>query len=265
MRFKDRVLSTNPSLVSVPRGYKRYGHVMILRSSDRLVQELGETILSLYTWCKSVYQHENTTGESRVPYLRLLAGDDQPEVIHVENGVEYHIDLSIITFSGGNRYLRERMVEEVPPGNFLLDMFAAVGNLSLQPVAKNNLDALLIERNRYTYSYLRSTLLKNEITPDIAINMDCRDLRDEEIADHIFLGYHDLDQSHLEVAIQAAKSKAILHLHPLAKSGEFHSTVSHYQSIVKNLGASVTDIQVLPIKDFSPGLEHIEIIFQIHK
>lgn len=265
MKFRDRIKQANPDLVKIPTGYKRYDHVMVLRSTDRLSPELGETILSEFPWCRTVYQHTTTTGQSRIPELVLLAGVDEPEVTHRENGVSYRIDLRRITFSGGNRYLRERLVDLVDDGEFLFDMFAAVGNLSMQPLVHRNIDALLVERNPYTFSYLQQTLKLNKLDPQLARNTDCRSVSLTDQADRIFMGYHDVDQSHLATAVQAGTERFTIHLHPIVKVDEWDAMISHHISVLTDLNVIINTTETHQVKTFAPGLEHIEIILEVEK
>ncbi|MHA2503675.1 MAG: hypothetical protein ACXAE3_12485 [Candidatus Kariarchaeaceae archaeon] len=264
MGFKSQIVKDYPHL-TVPAGFKRYGHIMILRHQQVLDEELGHVILQLYSWCKSVYQHHDTEGMSRHPKLRLLAGEDNPFVVYKENGVLYDLDLSRITFSGGNRHLRERLAETVQDGEFLVDMFAAVGNLSMQPLVHREIDAILIEQDPYTFSHLQKTLDLNGKEISVALHLDCREFTQESIADRIFMGYHEIEQTHLRTALQIAKHVAVLHLHPIIHTNSINEGIENYVNQIRGLGATVTDIQNIKVKDYSPKLEHHELILQISK
>jgi tRNA G37 N-methylase Trm5 len=265
MKFRDQVLAGGTPVGHVPSGYKRVGDKVILRSQKKLTFELGKRILTLFPWCTGVFHHKTTIGESRKPVLLFLAGDPETKVKHRENGVTYIFDIGHTTFSGGNSQLRKRMVDVINDGENLLDMFAAVGNLSLQPLVKRDINALLVERDEITYSYLLESLEKNQIEHSIAKNLDCRDLTLSNWADRILMGYHNVDPSHLRVACNAAKSKAILHLHPLAKIDNYSETINQYQNWIERCSVSITSIDVHKIKNYSPGLQHIEVVFSITK
>ncbi|MHA2171115.1 MAG: hypothetical protein ACXAB7_14570 [Candidatus Kariarchaeaceae archaeon] len=265
MKFRDQVLASGASVGHVPSGYKRVGDKVILRSQQNLTSELGNRILTLFPWCTGVFHHKTTIGEARKPVLLFLAGEPITEVRHRENGVTYIFDIGLTTFSGGNSQLRKRMVNEINDGENLLDMFAAVGNLSLQPLVKRDIDAVLVERDEITYSYLLKTLEKNQIGRDIAKNLDCRDLTLSNWADRILMGYHNVDPTHLRVACDAAKTDAIIHLHPLAKIDNYSEMIKQYQNWIEQCSVSITSIEVHKIKNYSPGLQHIEVVFSITK
>ena len=266
MKFRQAVREVAPHLEHIPAGYHRYGSVMVLRSNQQLSEDLGQACCEIYTWCETVYQHLSTVGESRIPKLVLLAGRDAPEVVHRENGVSYLIDLRRITFSGGNRHLRERLVEMIEDGEYLLDMFAAVGNLSMQPLVHHQLaGAVLVEQNSYTFQHLLKTLELNGLSTNNAINLDCRKLDLENYADRILMGFHDVDHTHLTTALRAAKPKSVLHLHPIVPVDNWDDEVQKYHRIITNLDARILETNMLPVKSYAPGLEHIELIFEIAK
>lgn len=260
VKFRDRVRHHNPDIPYVPAGFQRYGGIMVLRAPVELTTMLGEAVLALYPWCKSVYQHQTTQGEFRLPQLRLLAGDDDPVVIHQENRVRYSIDLSRITFSGGNRHLRTRLVDQVRDGEFLVDMFAAVGNLSMQPLVHREITGLLIEKNPYTFSHLKRTLELNHVKAEIR-NVDCRQVDEQQLADRIFMGYHDLELSHVRQALQLARGKCVIHLHPIVSATD--PEPGPFLRLFDQAGANYRLLEFRQVKDFAPLLQHYELIIQL--
>lgn len=264
MKFKDLILSMDPSIEDIPAGYKRIGDKVILRYGKLLRTPVGIAVMQAYPWCTGVFQHLTTIGEARKPQLINLAGDQQTIVTHKENGCFYKIDIENITFSGGNRGLRKRLAETVTDGENLLDMFAAIGNLSLQPIVKRKINSILIEKNAHTYEYLLQTLIANDISTK-TYNEDCRNVNISSWADRIFLGYHNVDRSHIQAAIESAKKHAILHLHPLAKPGNYQEWSEKYCSWIKDFGAEASVTNIIKIKNYSPGLHHIEVVISINR
>lgn len=265
MKFKQIISSKNPQLQNIPSGYKRLGNVIFLRSQKNLEKKLGEAILDVYSWCEGVFQYVTTEGESRKPKLNLLAGSNNTEIEHKENGLLYVFDFSKVMFSGGNSGLRMRLIEEVTDGEMLVDMFAAIGNLSLQVLYYRKINAILIEKDPITFSYLHETIKKNGIEEVKLINKDCREVDLQNVADRIFMGYHDLDRTHMESAVRIAKSNAILHLHPIAKIGYYQQWEKLYSDWLNTLKVEILGIRTRRIKHFSPGLDHIEIMISIRK
>ncbi len=265
MRFKDYIKKNYPAINNIPSGYKRHGNFIFLRSQEQLDNKLGEAILSLYPWCEGVYHYKNTIGESRNPEVVCLGGSIDSIIEHKENKVIYIFDFKKIMFSGGNSALRKRLVTIVQEDEFIVDMFAAVGNLSLQPIFYKKINAILIEQDPYTFTFLEKTIDKNNITSVNLINDDCRRVSMSNIADRIFMGYHDVDQSHIAQAIKLSKDRCNIHLHPIAKAGNYEEWITRYTNWIEYYGVKCEHVQVFKVKNYSPGLHHIEIIITVNK
>ena len=265
MKFRDLISNNDPSITNIPSGYSRYGHIMLLRSSSKLPSKMAEIILSHYPWCQSVYQQTDTKGISRIPEIKLLGGIDNPKTLHIENGAKYNIDISRITFSPGNRYLRERLVNEIKDSEHLVDMFSAVGNLSLQPLIHKKISATLIEQNEYTFSYLQKNIKLNGVQDVELYNLDSRKIDKQNIADRIFMGYHDADKTHLISALKIAKKTCIIHLHPIVVIGELDNQIKTYNDFFNQQNINFEILSTHKIKNYSPKKEHIEIQYKITK
>ncbi|MCH8908362.1 MAG: hypothetical protein IH840_14840 [Candidatus Heimdallarchaeota archaeon] len=264
MNFRDSVLQVIET-ENVPSGYKRLGDKVILRSKFDLTEKLGRAVLEVLPWSTSVFQHLTTTGEVRRPKLKFLAGDRDTLTVHIENGVKYALDIANITFSGGNSQLRKRLITTVHAGEQIVDMFAAVGNLTLQAIKYNNIEAILVERNEYTYQFLLKTLKLNNLSDVVTKNQDSRNLKTLNWADRVFMGYHAVARDHLASALRISKAKSILHLHPLAKNKEYQKTLDIYTSHLEKLGAQIEKVEIQKVKSFAPGVDHIEITYSIQK
>ena len=106
---------------------------------------------------------------------------------------------------------------------------------------------------------------KNKINNVQLINADCRNVNIKNYADRILMGYHNADATHLKKAIEISKNSSILHLHPLAKPGNYKEWIEWYIQWINHNSAETELIRVKKIKNYSPGLHHIEIVIKIHK
>lgn len=259
------MLHFDPSLQHLPNGFKRLENKIILRHQTELDKKVGLAVLKSYPWCTGVYQHITTTGENRRPKLVYLAGEHNTVITHTENKTKFILDISKITFSGGNRELRRRLVAEVTDGENILDMFAAVGNLSLQILKHRNIRGILIEKDAYTFSFLRRSVELNKLTNVDIHNIDCRELTIQNWADRVFMGYHNVSETHIAKALEACKKTAKIHIHPLARKNNYSEFSHKYHKWIKDLGSTIIETEVRKIKSYSPNLNHIEIVVSIEK
>lgn len=249
--------------------YQRYGNIAILRSNDLIPNEIGEKFRTNHTWCESVYQYHTTIGENRRPILRLLAGKGNTITIFRENEVSYEIDLAKVMFSKGNLFLRQRLISQISNEDFLLDMFAAVGNLSLGVLYHTGCQGVLIEKDPDTFRYLTKNVIKNRISKTTrTLNIDCRNIEIENWATRVFLGYHNISKDHLRSGFRASQNFAVFHFHPLLPARNLALEVDNYvkriNSWVFGIGKFVLQ-DFYKVKKFSPGIVHVEVIANLTK
>ena len=245
------------------KNYFRLGRTLFLRCKPP--PDIISKILEIHPWADAIYFYHSVSGESRHPKITFLGGKEKSLIQHRENGVIYIFDIFQTMFSPGNQNLRKILAEEVSENEKLLDMFAAVGNLSLQPSVKKSCHLIAVEKNVHTYKSLLRTLKVNRIHPVAVLNIDSRRLNLENWADRVLMGYHNVDFQHVRSAVKAAKSGAILHLHPIAKHGNYHEWVYLYKIWIQNSGAHSTFLKATHVKKFSPGQSHYMLDFRIEK
>ena len=148
-------------------------------------------------------------------------------------------------------------MKEIDSKEKIVDMFAAVGNLSLQPLFYKKNKSILIEKSKYTFNFLKKTIERNKINSAQLINNDCRDVNIENYADRVFLGYHNVDATHINKALELSKETSLLHLHPLAKPGNYNELVERYTRMINNKSIDAQILRIDKIKNYSPGLHHI--------
>lgn len=265
VKFKELVQSIDPSLTGIPSGYQRMGNIVFLRSQKILSNKHGEVIMRALPWCQGVFQYRKTDGEFRKPEIFHLAGSFQTEVLHRENGTLYFLDISKIMFSQGNRELRRIMVSYVRQGEYIVDMFAGVGNLSMQIFKYRKVNGLLIEKSTETFVYLKKTVELNKLFNVELINADCREIQRKNIADRILMGYHEIDMTYIHAALSFARQNAIIHLHPLVERGKEKSRIDALISTFEDKGFKIIDVSFHKIKDYGPNKYHFEVIISISR
>jgi tRNA wybutosine-synthesizing protein 2 len=255
-------------LIPVPRGWKRVGHVAILNTpalAAELEEILGQAVLLLLArvGIETVAVRTAPTSDTfRKPDIRVIGGKTNTETIHREHGVKFKLDAAKITFSAGNLHERKRMIEIIRAG-VLVDMFAAVGNLSLPAVAQRlpNLKALGIELNPLAYHYLSQTIKINGLTSHYqAILGDCRVETPQDIADYVIMGCWEADNEHLGAAIDALRQdqggQIFLHTAEPRNQGDF--TKKRVEHVVEKIASPLTiiDYTERKVKWISPSHVH---------
>ena len=158
--LKSRLGDRLPSDAKIPRKFHLVGHVALVHLNSSLLQYesiIGEATLSFDKRIKSVAVKTGpTSGEIRRPFYKVIAGDCNTVTTHIENGVQFRLDPIQITFSGGNKGERINIVNQIEPGEKVLDMFSCVGQFALQIAKSTDARIIAIEINPEAYDFNRN-------------------------------------------------------------------------------------------------------------
>lgn len=254
--------------IPVPRGWKRVGHVAILNTpalAIELEEILGQAVLLHLSQVgiETVAVRTAPTSDTfRKPDIRIISGKKNTETIHREHGIKFKLDAARITFSAGNLHERKRMIEIIREG-VLVDMFAAVGNLSLPVVAQRlpNLKALGIELNPLAYHYLSQTIEINGLTSHYqAILGDCRVETPQNIADYVIMGCWGADNEHLGAAINALRQDlgGLIFIHTAEPRNQRSFTKKRVEQVLEKVASplKIDNYAERKVKWISPSHVH---------
>lgn len=214
---------------------------------------IGEALLELHGGAHTVLATEGIEGPHREPQVRVVAGADETETVHVEHGTEYAMDLAEVMFSPGNQAERVRMGQVVEPGDQVFDMFAGIGYFTL-PMARAGAEVVATERNPAAFAYLRENLERNEVADQVdAYRLDCRALRPR--ADRVVMGHYDATE-YLDAGLAALRPGGIVHLHAVAPADDRWASAEGALADAAG-AASVTVRDRRVVKTHSPGLVHV--------
>lgn len=261
----------NDLLDLLPSRYPMIGGAIIIFLQDELKPYknlIGRAIIESWNLVKSVWVREGPTrGVHREPQLECVAGACDPIVTHRELETTFRIDISKLTFSPGNAGERQKLVRLIREGDIVVDMFACCGNLSLPIAKKSNPKAIFgIEINPYAYSFLIENISLNHVEDRyFPILGDNRIATPEDVADHVLMGYFEVDETQMEVAVKAIKKNGIIHLHFLSKKGREGEKLNKYLRVVEDAGARVIDFKIDKVKSYAPNTIHYVARVQLEK
>jgi tRNA wybutosine-synthesizing protein 2 len=245
----------------LPKGYHLVGHVALLHLNFDdlfLAKKIAETTLGYDNRIRSVAIRSGpTTHEIRKPAYKLLAGNPNTLTTHIENDVKFRIDPLRITFSGGNKEERISLSRIVKADEFVVDMFACVGQFGLHIAKSAGAKVLALEINPEAYSLLLENIRINHIEDRVqAILGDCRKTHPTAVANRIIMGYLPGTMSFLPSAMETlTREGGVIHMHeslPQKSLKEYCNTIS---TIAEKWGFC-TEIQPRKIKHYSPGIVH---------
>lgn len=250
----------------LPHGWQKYGEIALLNLHRDLYpyrKTIADQALLFFQKIRLkavAVRIGPTEDELRVPKIEILAGENDPIILHKENGCIYRFDITQVTFSNGNHYERKRLIKKIETKSRVIDLFACIGNLSVGLAVHKKSYVIGIELNPLAYSYLCNNLILNRInhlyTPILGDN---RHVTPKFWADHVLMGYWGLDEQQRLIALQALKkSGGWLYFHELAqKESQLKAQKQMESTIEENkLPFLVHEAQSKRIKWVAPKIAH---------
>jgi tRNA wybutosine-synthesizing protein 2 len=217
---------TQEHLELLPSSYQKIGDIVIINLDIDLIpfeDEIGKIILKNIPNTRTVCSRTGEiTGEERLPQLEVIAGVDNTETIHKENGCLYSLDVAKIMFAKGNLKERGRLTKLVKPNEIIVDLFAGIGYFSI-PIAKFARPSKIyaIDINPTSILYLQKNIQLNRVEGKIEVILgDCREVVKKlgRIANRLIMGYLPNTKEFLDSAFTVLKQNGgIIHYHDVFK------------------------------------------------
>ena len=226
--LRDRVVEHDPDERDRPRtpadilGYEpsleRLGDLVIIdEEDDERAHEIADAVMASDVPCDTVLNRASPIeGELRVRRWEVLAGDGT-ETVHREYGHEFRLDVAEVYFSPRLATERRRVVEQVEPGESVVDMFAGVGPYAI-PMAARGADVVACDLNERAIEFLRENAERNGVADRItAIAGDVRELGAEYTgtADRLVMNLPHSADAFLDTAVTLAGEECVIHFYDI--------------------------------------------------
>jgi tRNA wybutosine-synthesizing protein 2 len=265
MRYKDFLKNELAKVVSndivLPSGFHLVGHVALLHlnfDAMKYASLIGEKTLEYDQRILSVAVRTGPTeGEMRLPAYELVAGDSNTSTTHIEGNIKFRLDPLRLTFSGGNRKERTRLVKLVQRGEVIVDMFSCVGQFALHIAKGTEAKVTAIEINPEAYQFLVENIKLNDLEDSvIALLGDCREVHPKHVANRVVMGYLHNTVEYLPFALETLMEKGgIIHMHMNTPEQGVSEVLTEIDMKCKDLGyTSITQVKL--VKNYSPGMGH---------
>ena len=271
MPFKDKlaeITGLNPP--TLPSGYQIIGDILLLKLSKKTTaheKEIGEAILKIFPYIKTVCLIKKVSGEFRRPEIKILAGKST-ETVHRESGCIFKIDVSKIMFSKGNHFERKRLVSQIKKGEVIADMFAGIGYFSV-PLGKFSKAKKIysMEKNRESFEYLKENIKLNGVQNIEPVYGDSVKLVLCEKVDRVLMGYLPKTYKFLPAAFCFLKDRGIIHYHDtFSRKDLWNKPLKILEKGAEKSGFRLEKILSKRIvKNYAPNVYHVVIDAQFKK
>ncbi len=219
---------------------------------------IGKAILNAYKNVRCVFSDEGIAGEYRIRKVSNLAGENRTRTVHKEYGLTYTVDVAKAYFSPRLATERVRVVEQVEPGEVVLDLFTGVGPYAIM-IAKKRSPLLIhaVDNNPDAIDMLEENIRKNKVENVRPFLGDAH--KALKIIDDVDRLVMDLPQSAKEFyidALRCVKNGGMMHYYEILDSVTLDE---HKEDLVKEAGREGTEVEILStraVKTYSPAQQH---------
>ncbi|MFW5934416.1 MAG: class I SAM-dependent methyltransferase [Halolamina sp.] len=214
---------TPADLLGYEPTYERLGDVVLVDEDDPdRAAEIAEAVVESDIPVRSVLNRDSKVkGGTRVRDWEVLAdeGDDRAptETVHREYGHEFRLDVDEVYFSPRLATERNRVVEQVEPGEHALDMFAGVGPYAI-PIASAGAEVVACDINPEAIAYLEENAERNGVADRITTHVgDVRELTGEyaDWADRLVMNLPHTAAEFADAAVAFAGESCVVHLYDI--------------------------------------------------
>ncbi len=208
----------------VPRAFDIIGDIALVEIPEELDGKeklIAETILKVHRNIRTVCRKMGVrSGELRLRELKVLAGDGT-ETVHKEHGAMYMLDVRKAYFSPREATERQRISEQVGPGETVLVMFSGIAPFAVM-IAKQQpkvAKVYCIELNRDACKYAEDNIRVNKLGHKIV--PVCGDVKEEARklygkCDRVVMPLPKEAHRFLPEAIRCLKKEGVIHFYHVA-------------------------------------------------
>ncbi len=245
----------------LPRGWFILGRVITVKIDSKIEHlkgMIGEALLDIYPRCSTVLLDRGIEGQFREPNREVIAGLEETETVHRENGVVFKLDPMRTMFSPGN--LRERMrMGRLGGGEVIVDMFAGIGYFTLPMAVHSQPKRIVaIEINPVAFGYLVENVRLNHVEDVVQpILGDCARLAPEGVADRVVMGYVGTTDQYLDAGMAALVPGGVLHYHQTVPERLYPQMLDRdLAEAAERAGRPIKIERRARVKKYSPGMLH---------
>ncbi|MEM5829258.1 MAG: methyltransferase [Candidatus Aenigmatarchaeota archaeon] len=187
-------------------------------------KKIAEEIMKKHKNVKCVLKKiSGRKGELRLREYKLIAGEENTEVVHKEYGYILKLDLQKVYFSPREAGERQRIAKLVKPGEKVLVMFSGIAPIAIAIAKKQSeVDKIYcIEKNEEAHKYAEENVRKNKLSHKIFLI--CGDVEEEAKKlgiefDRVIMPLPFGAKNFLEIAFGCLKENGIIHFYSVGEN-----------------------------------------------
>lgn len=238
-------------------GYEMVGDIALIEADDPNAEAIADAILKVHPNINTVLGALTPVeGEYRTRQFKVIRGEDKKQTIHKEHQCRYFIDLERAYFTPRLSTERARILDQIKPGDVVLDMFAGVGPYSILIAKRSEASRVIaIDKNPDAVELLRKNMALNKAKNIEAIEGDANEeaRRFEGMADHVIMNLPHNAYEFLDSAVTATKPGGIVHYYAMTHEDDlFDSSIKLIEEAASRAGRSIEVVEKRSVRSYAP-------------
>lgn len=263
---------TKEELENLITSYDIVGDIAIIEVPEELQKKemkIADAILKTNKRIKVVAKKlGRVESEFRIRPLKVIAGENRTETVHIEHGCRMRLDVRKVYFSVRLSHERKRIAEQVKPSENILVLFAGVGPFPLVIAKKQpNTKIVAIELNPEAVRYMKENININRIKNILVEEGDARKVVLEKykgFADRIVMPLPRSADKFLDVAFAGARDNCTVHIYGFAPIENPYTDIEkRIVEEAKKVGARVEILNEKIVRPYAPKVVQVVIDFKI--
>jgi tRNA (guanine37-N1)-methyltransferase len=233
-------------------------------------KKIAEEIMKKNGNVKSVLKKiSGRKGELRLKEYKLIAGEENTEIIHKEYGYLLKLDPQKVYFSPREATERQRIAEQVKAKEIVLVMFSGIGVIPIA-IAKKQIDVEKvygIELNPWAHRYAEENVRMNKLSHKISLIFgDVRDRAKKFFGkcDRVIMPLPFGAEDFLKIAFNCLKERGKIHFYSIGKEDKpFSEALEKIEKNAEVLGKRIKILNQKRVLQYAPGKWKVCIDFQV--
>ena len=237
--------------------YEMIGDIALIEADEPEAEKIADAILKVHSNIKTVLGALTPVeGEYRTRQFKVIKGEEKTETIHKEHQCRYVIDLERAYFTPRLSTERSRILEQIKPGEFVLDMFAGVGPYSILISKKSKAGKVIaIDKNPDAIELLKRNAILNKAIDIEVIEGDANEEagKFEGMADHVIMNLPHNAYDFLDAAVIATKKGGIIHYYAMTHEDDlFDSSIKLIEEAASRAGRTIEVVEKRSVRSYAP-------------
>lgn len=276
MTIKDLLKGklTKKELELLPSSFDIIGNrdkaVAIIDIPEKLLRKKGmiaRAIIKKHKNVKSVLLKKSPRkGLYRIYDMKLISGDKNTEVIHIESGCRFMLDPRKVYFSQREATERERIIQKIKNGENVMIFFAGVGPFAIEIAKKTGAKNVVgIEINPEAVNYFEKNVLLNKVKNVVIVEGDVKKEAENfyNTFDHVLMPLPETAADFIPEAISCLKKNGICHLYCFSDENKISTAKQKIRATAKKNNKKIKFVGLQRVLPYGPAIYKYRIDFQV--